>query len=210
LVDIVTERLPRPPLPQIRFHVLAMLRNAICGAELHKIGSGDFVRVRNHHFFIIICSVYPARSPRVGCVIPDFCNQFQLVPIGDKCCPRWFKTREFPPEAEVRERRYLYEPVPMEDVELTDIPLSHLLKPGPHTDKFWITTFPKKLQGTLIRQPGPQGQQVIGWGVRVNEELDFTFVLASMLIMLVVIGVSVVVMLQQHRTSLRHSVLGLF
>jgi hypothetical protein len=32
----------------------------------------------------------------------------------------------------------------MEDVEPAEIPLLHLLKPGPHTDRFWITAFPKK------------------------------------------------------------------
>lgn len=33
-------------------------------------------------------------------------NQFQLMPLGENCCPRWFKTREFPLEAEVRAGRY--------------------------------------------------------------------------------------------------------
>lgn len=61
-----------------------------------------------------------------------------------ECCPRWFKAREIPPEAEVSVRRCLYQPVPMEDVEIAEIDLPHLLKPGAHTDNFWIPRFPKK------------------------------------------------------------------
>jgi hypothetical protein len=80
----------------------------------------------------------------------------------------------------------------MEDVELADIPLSHLLKPGPHTDFFWMMTIPKKLGQPLTRQPGTGGQRVIGWGIRINECLNWVVILCSMLVLLVVIGISVI------------------
>jgi hypothetical protein len=115
-----------------------------------------------------------------------------LIPIGETDCPRWFRKGEFPPVAEVRARRYLYEPVPMDDVELVDIPLPHLLKPGPHTDRFWIMTFPKKLREQLARRPGADGQQVIGWGIRINEDLNWGYILLLILTILIVIGFSVV------------------
>jgi hypothetical protein len=81
----------------------------------------------------------------------------------------------------------------MEDVELADIPLSHLLKPGPHTDIFWMMTIPKKLGQPLIRQSGTGGQRVIGWGIRINECLNWAVILSSMLVVLVVIGVAVII-----------------
>ncbi|KAI1330599.1 hypothetical protein F5Y16DRAFT_338820 [Xylariaceae sp. FL0255] len=112
--------------------------------------------------------------------------RFQLVPIGDQCCPRWFKAREVPPEEEVRAKRYHYEPVPMDDVEFADIPLKHLMKPGPHTDKFWITTFPKKLDLQLVRPAGQNGQRVIGWGIHIKEKLNWPYILLVMFAMLLV------------------------
>ncbi|KAH7160524.1 hypothetical protein B0J13DRAFT_432586, partial [Dactylonectria estremocensis] len=118
--------------------------------------------------------------------------QFQLIPIGEKCYPRWFKTREVPPESEVAARKYLYEPVPMEDVELADIPLALLLKPGPHLDTFWITTFPKKLSEELWR-PAGGGQRVIGWGIRVNESLNWPVILFLILIIFLLMSVGVIV-----------------
>ncbi|RDW79078.1 uncharacterized protein DSM5745_05930 [Aspergillus mulundensis] len=118
--------------------------------------------------------------------------RFSPIPIGITCCPSWFKTREFPPEVEVTTRRYLYEPVPMEDVELSHIPLQHLLKPGPHTDTFWMTMIPKKLRDPLVRSPGTN-RHVRGWGVRINEGLNWVFVLPFMLVMLLAVGVSVII-----------------
>lgn len=81
----------------------------------------------------------------------------------------------------------------MEDVELADIPLPHLLKTGPHTDTFWMETFPKKLREQLVRQPGADGQRVIGWGVRINEGLNWAFILISLLITIIMIGISVAI-----------------
>ncbi|KAJ0132376.1 Esterase [Fusarium oxysporum f. sp. albedinis] len=69
---------------------------------------------------------------------------------------------QFPLETEVRARRYLYEPVPMEDIEFLHIFLPYLLTPGLYVDKFWITTFPKKLNEQLVCNPGTDGQRVTG------------------------------------------------
>ena len=79
----------------------------------------------------------------------------------------------------------------MTDVEI-DIPLDHLLRPGSHTDNFWITTFPKKVKDPLIRVAGSKGQ-VVGWGIRVNESLNWLVILPSILFILMFIGASVVV-----------------
>jgi hypothetical protein len=81
----------------------------------------------------------------------------------------------------------------MEDVELAYIPMSHLLKSGAHTDKFWKTTFPKKLKQPLVRSPGAVGQRVVGWGIRINECLNWTFVLFSSFVILTVVGSSVII-----------------
>ncbi len=81
----------------------------------------------------------------------------------------------------------------MDDVEIADIPLKHLLKPGPHTDKFWITTFPKKLNGQLVRPAGQDGQRVIGWGIRVNEDLNWPYILLLIWAALITSGVIVVI-----------------
>jgi hypothetical protein len=111
-------------------------------------------------------------------------------------CPTWFKTNEFPPCAEVDARRYLYKPSPMRDVDVLNIPLQHLLKPGRHTDRFWITTIPKKQREGLTRQPGIDGQQTIGWGIRVNETLNWSFILLLILIILVLISLSIIIFIK--------------
>lgn len=80
----------------------------------------------------------------------------------------------------------------MEDVEFCDIPLQHLLKLEPHTDRFWITTFPKKLRNPLIRLPGTDARAV-GWGVRMNESLNWSFILSVILTMLLAIGIGVII-----------------
>ncbi|ENH75855.1 Nephrocystin-3 [Fusarium oxysporum f. sp. cubense race 1] len=118
--------------------------------------------------------------------------EFQLIPIGERCHPGWFQKGQFPPETEVRAKRYLYEPVPREDIDVLHIPLPHLLEPGPHVDRFWITTFPKKLTEQLSRNPGAGGQRVIGWGIRINEELNWRCILLLLIIILVVTGISVI------------------
>ncbi|TID01707.1 hypothetical protein CH35J_004728 [Colletotrichum higginsianum] len=115
--------------------------------------------------------------------------RFQLVPVGEATVPNNFKCAEFPPESEVKAGNYLYEPVPMFDVELASIPLWHLTRPGQHSDKYWITTFPKKLRYPLHREAGVYVKPTIGWGIRVNEALNLHHFLFLILVVIVFIGV---------------------
>jgi hypothetical protein len=112
-----------------------------------------------------------------------------------------------PPETEVRARRYLYEPVPMDDVEFADIPLAHLLKPRPHTDTFWMNTFPKKVREPLLRQAGIDGQRVVGWGIRINEGLNWTVI--SLLLLTLVLAIGAAVGVYAAITSDNESAFGL-
>ncbi|EFQ34436.1 uncharacterized protein GLRG_09580 [Colletotrichum graminicola M1.001] len=112
----------------------------------------------------------------------------QLVPVGEAIVPNHFKCGEFPPCSEVKVGNYLYEPVPMADVALASIPLWHLTRPGRHSDKYWIMTFPKKLRYPLRREAGVYGKPVIGWGIRVNECFNWGQFLFPILAVIVLIG----------------------
>ncbi|KAK1984156.1 hypothetical protein LZ30DRAFT_652214 [Colletotrichum cereale] len=114
--------------------------------------------------------------------------RFQLVPVGEAIVPHHFKCGEFPPCSEVKAGNYIYEPVPMVDVALASIPLWHLTRPGRHSDKYWTTTFPKKLRYPLRREAGVYGKPVIGWGIRVNECFNWNQFLFLILTVVVIIG----------------------
>ncbi|KAF3345081.1 Putative U6 snRNA-associated Sm-like protein LSm4 [Verticillium dahliae VDG2] len=105
--------------------------------------------------------------------------RFNLVPIRLRLSPRNFKTKELPPQKEIEELRYIYDPRPME-VEYYDIPLDHLMEPGQHLDDFWLTTFPTKLREPLVRRGGVSGgiprEPCIGWGIRMNEEVSKIYI----------------------------------
>ncbi|KAK4160815.1 hypothetical protein QBC43DRAFT_109304 [Cladorrhinum sp. PSN259] len=93
-------------------------------------------------------------------------------------------------------KRYLYEPVPIEDAEVRQLPVVHLLKPGRHSKDFWIKRLPKKLKDRLVWDQNVQGD-VIGWGVRINEEVNRGLVhLAFFVLSLVlVVGVGIYIKL---------------
>jgi hypothetical protein len=95
----------------------------------------------------------------------------------------------------------------MDDVEFADIPLAHLLKPGPHTDTFWLKTFPKKVREPLLRQAGMDGQRVIGWGIRINEGLNWTVI--SLLLLTLVLAIGAAVGVYAAITSDNESAFGL-
>ncbi|KAK1589783.1 uncharacterized protein LY79DRAFT_234649 [Colletotrichum navitas] len=114
--------------------------------------------------------------------------RFQLVPVGEATVPNHFKCGEFPPCSEAKAGNYLYEPVPMANVALASIPLWHLTRPGRHSDKYWITTFPKKLRYPLRREAEVYGKPVIGWGIRVNECFNWGQFLFLILTVIVIIG----------------------
>ncbi|KAG7143873.1 hypothetical protein HYQ46_007396 [Verticillium longisporum] len=105
--------------------------------------------------------------------------RFNLVPIRLRLSPRNFKTKELPPQKEIEELRYIYDPRPMEveyyDIPLDHIPLDHLMESGQHLDDFWLTTFPTKLREPLVRRGGGVSGSIprepcIGWGIRMNKE----------------------------------------
>ncbi|TQW02783.1 hypothetical protein IF2G_09665 [Cordyceps javanica] len=130
---------------------------------------------------------------------PPFLLWFQLVPIGEECCPRRFKMRALPPESEVMARRHLYEPVPVDDVEIDSIPLAHLLKSSYHQDTFWKETFLQKLSAELCRPAGTK-DSVIGWGVRINESLNWSIVLLGIIWVLTILHAAPIwVSLLPHR-----------
>ncbi|KAF4910277.1 hypothetical protein CGCVW01_v011717 [Colletotrichum viniferum] len=85
------------------------------------------------------------------------------------------------------EGKYIYAPVPMNDEVEFRIPLEHLILPGPHSDKFWITTVPTKLKPQLHRYPG-EDMPVIGWGVKVNEGLNWSHLLRLVLVVMFLIA----------------------
>ena len=77
------------------------------------------------------------------------------------------------PRVEEKERlKYEYRPVPS-NAKFYNILAHDLLKPGPHLDDFWLDTFPKKLEETLIRT---RGQECIGWGIQINESWNKRFI----------------------------------
>jgi len=118
--------------------------------------------------------------------------QFHLLPVRETCYPGWYKSGTFPPLMEVRRKRYQYAPAPMPDSQVVNIRLSDLLKPGSHHHRFWVTTIPKKIRYPLIREPGFDGQ-VMGWGIRINECLNWAFILFLLLVLLLVVGAIVTV-----------------
>ncbi|KAF5526196.1 hypothetical protein CGCA056_v003596 [Colletotrichum aenigma] len=121
--------------------------------------------------------------------------QFELVPMGDESNnPQHFKYGEYPPYVEVEGKRYLYNPVPM-DVAIDGIDLPHLTRPDRrHRTKYWVTRFPKKLQGRLERHEDDNGI-VVGWGIRIHECLNWYLVFSLLLVSLVIIWVNVAIYL---------------
>ncbi|KFY67480.1 hypothetical protein V496_01551 [Pseudogymnoascus sp. VKM F-4515 (FW-2607)] len=115
--------------------------------------------------------------------------RFQLVPIRTEICPAYITKPSFPPEEEVLAQRYLYRPFPR-DVEIHQVPFIHeLLKPGAHLGGFWLATFPKKLHEPLV---WATDQQVIGWGIQINEGLNWSVILSFIICCLVLTGLCVV------------------
>lgn len=103
----------------------------------------------------------------------------------------WFRAPEFPPEEEVLEQRYIYSPVPI-GVDIVNIPLFDLLGPGEHFDQFWLSMLPKKLDEELRRPAGTE-RPIIGWGIRVNETLNWAVFLLALFFVLLMVSVVVIV-----------------
>lgn len=84
-------------------------------------------------------------------------------------CPANLRYPSFPPEEEVKTKgNYLYTPCPIdiEDPFLNNQFIHELLTPGPHLDRYWVDSFPKKLNGKLEYI---SGQRPFGWGIHIVE-----------------------------------------
>ena len=77
----------------------------------------------------------------------------------------------------------------IEDPLLTNQFIHELMKPGEHLDSFWLETFPKKLNGRLEYI---SGQRAVGWGIYINEKLNWPIFLSSVLVVLIIIGIGVI------------------
>ncbi|KAI2618352.1 hypothetical protein GGR54DRAFT_150172 [Hypoxylon sp. NC1633] len=130
--------------------------------------------------------------------------EFELVPIKMDTFPTQFKRGKVPTQDEVCNAGFLYNA----DVIVDQIPLYHLCTPGDqnHLDKFWLTRIPRKLRTELVR-PAGHTQRVVGWGIHVNEGLNWVPILASLLFLLILFGL--VVVLYAMATSDNSSAFGL-
>lgn len=97
-----------------------------------------------------------------------------------------------PPETEVKQlKNYEYNPCPpdIEDPLLHNQFIHELLKPGPHLDSYWVDTFPKKLKGKLQYI---SGQRPVGWGIIINEGINWLVLLFGVFGILLFSGIGVV------------------
>ena len=98
-----------------------------------------------------------------------------------------------PPETEVKQlKNYEYNPCPpdVEDPLLQNQFIHELLKPGPHLDNYWVDTFPKKLKGKLEYI---SGQRPVGWGIIINEGINWVVFILGAFSILLLSGVGVVI-----------------
>jgi hypothetical protein len=117
--------------------------------------------------------------------------QFELIPVKMDSCPKVLEECALPPTDEVtRRRNYHYAPCPRDILNpALSIPYLHsfFAPGGVHLKDFWVQRTPKKLHTRIRDQPHPSGQPaVIGWGVRIDERLNWRAwsVLAQLLIVL--------------------------
>ncbi|KAF3761362.1 hypothetical protein M406DRAFT_357705 [Cryphonectria parasitica EP155] len=115
--------------------------------------------------------------------------EFELVPHpeGKDAFPDYFTSGCWPPPDN---RQYRYNPVPMKCAKT--INLWHMRQPGPHTEFYWHNTVPKKLDGPLHRPPGTL-ENVVGYGVRINERLNDVLILWWSLVLILLTGLFIFV-----------------
>jgi len=108
-------------------------------------------------------------------------------------CPSYLKPRTLPPEIEVKKlKNYDYSPCPpdVEEPLLQNQFMHELLRPGPHLDSYWTDSFPKKLKEELNYI---SGQRSIGWGIIINEGINWPVLLSGVLFILILTAIGVLV-----------------
>jgi hypothetical protein len=84
-------------------------------------------------------------------------------------CPAYLQHPSIPPVEEVLQKKnYHYSPCPMdiEETLLSNQFIHELLTAGPHLDRYWIDSIPKKLNDKLLYN---SGCRPFGWGVHIVE-----------------------------------------
>lgn len=84
--------------------------------------------------------------------------------------------------------------------------LSHMRRPGPHTEVFWYNRVPKKVDGPLYRPAGTV-EDVVGYGVRINESLNEVLVFCWFFFLILATGA--VVCVYSYSTGDNSSAFGL-
>lgn len=97
-----------------------------------------------------------------------------------------------PPADEVRNGRYIYEPVPMDEPPMPPKVFMHYLNKvtEAHTEAIWVTRFPHKLGDSIFYQAKPL---TVGWGVEIEEVRNWWLFFIVQLISLLSSGVAAVV-----------------
>lgn len=80
-------------------------------------------------------------------------------------------SKEFPPECEVRDRRYLYDPCPLDHPIPTNHFLHALLHPECYQEAILHPKAPKKLNSRIAERtpPGTEENNPIGWAIHIVE-----------------------------------------
>ncbi|KAH8731586.1 hypothetical protein GQ44DRAFT_333772 [Phaeosphaeriaceae sp. PMI808] len=106
-------------------------------------------------------------------------------------CPSYLKRHSLPPEIEVKQlKNYDYHPCPpdIEEPLLQNQFMHELFKPGPHLDGYWTESFPKKLKDQLNYI---SGQRPVGWGIIINEGINWPILWFGVLFTLILTGIVV-------------------
>lgn len=149
-------------------------------APLHIIDTADFVEVSES---------LPQSPGHSLDALQTHTWKFELVPHpeGKEAFPSHFTSGRWPAPDN---KQYRYRPVPMKCVKTMN--LWHMRRPGPHTEVYWYNTVPKKVDGALYRPSGTV-EDIVGYGVRINERLNDVLVLWWSFISILVTGVFIYV-----------------
>ena len=98
------------------------------------------------------------------------------------------KPLALPPKSEVDAKKWVYEPCPLEgDPPIPeDLFLHYLSCSEPSSSLFWMLRFPRKLETSLLTAAG--ASTAFGWGVHIDEGLDYGAVFKANFLVLLVSG----------------------